>query len=126
MKEEREAFAARLADAMREAGYEPRPAALFKLFNSHYHGRSVSFQSVSRWLNGRSIPAQDKLRVLAKLLGVEPQRLRFGDAPRGVAEPRGAWAIGLKPLDRETIEAYLALPASQRRLVRELIAALRR
>lgn len=124
MKEEREAFSRRLAEAMRAAGYEPRPSVLFKLFNSRYRGESVSFQSASRWLNARSIPAQDKLQVLARLLGVEPHALRFGSHASRVGEPRPSWQNAVHPLDRETIEAYLALPPARRKLVRELIAAL--
>jgi hypothetical protein len=126
MDEEREGFSKRLTDAMRAAGYDPRPSVLFKLFNSRYRGKSVSFQTVSRWLNARAIAEQDKLQVLAKLLGMEPQVLRFGTpSARKVAEPTMTWLAALKPVDREAVDAYLALPATQRRLVRELIAALR-
>ena len=32
----------------------------------------------SRWLRGRALPEQDKLQVMADLLGVEPHALRFG------------------------------------------------
>ncbi len=124
MKEEREAFSRRLSEAMRDAGYEPRPSVLFKLFNSRYRGESVSFQSVSRWLNGRSIPEQDKLKVLARELGIEPHALRFGLVAAEIAEPQAPWLAGLKPHDREAVDAYLALPAPRRKLVRELIAAL--
>ena len=127
MKEERQAFSRRLADAMRDASYEPRPSVLFRLFNSRYPGESVSFQSVSRWLNGRSIPEQDKLQVLAALFGIEPHRLRFGTGmvSRQSIEPRAAWQPQPTLQDRETFDAYLTLPPAQRKLVRELIAALR-
>ena len=88
MKEEWEAFAGRLADAMRDAGYEPHPSVLFKLFNSRYRGQSVSFQPVSRW-GGRAILGQDKLQVVAALLEVEPHALRFGGRSKGrIAESR--------------------------------------
>ena len=83
MGNEREKFSQRLAHAMQQAGYEPRPTVLFHLFNTHYRGRSVSVQTTSRWLGAQAIPAQDKLQVLADLLGVEPHTLRFGTAPRG-------------------------------------------
>ena len=49
-------FAERLQAAMRAAGLEPRPAVLLNLFNTNYWGRSVTFQAVSRWLRGESIP----------------------------------------------------------------------
>ncbi len=124
MKEERKSFSERLAQAMSEAGYEPRPSVLFRLFNSHYRGESVSFQSVSRWLNGRSIPEHDKLQIIARVLGVEPHVLLFGNTSSKVAEPRTAWRNDARPQDREAFDAYLALSAPHRKLVRELISAL--
>ena len=75
-------FAERLQAAMRAAGLEPRPAVLLNLFNANYWGRSVTFQAVSRWLRGESIPAQDKLIVLAGVLKVEAEVLRFGGTVR--------------------------------------------
>ena len=72
-------FAERLRTAMLAAGYPDRPAVLEREFNSRYWGRSVTFQAVSRWLGGKSIPSQDKLQVIAQWLKVEPQALRFGE-----------------------------------------------
>ena len=122
MSDEREQFSRRLAEAMQAAGYEPQPGVLHKLFNSRYSGRSVSFQTVSRWLRGAALPEQDKLQVLAELFGVAPHTLRFGDAPR-VAEPRAEWnAVGAR--ERAVIDTFLALPPRQRELVGELVKAL--
>lgn len=122
MSDERFEFSRRLGQAMSAAGYEPRPAILFRLFNARYTGRSVSFQSASRWLSGRSIPEQDKLQVLAELFGVAPQTLRFGE-PARVAEARGEWnAVGAR--ERAVIDTFLALPPRQRELVGELVKVL--
>ena len=122
MSDERFEFSRRLAQAMRMAGYEPRPAVLFRLFNTRYPGRSVSFQSASRWLGGRSIPEQDKLQVLAELFGVEPHHLRFGGGHR-IAEPKQALqAVGAR--ERRVIDAFLALPQRKRELVGALVEAL--
>jgi hypothetical protein len=118
-------FAQRLRDAMAGAGLEPRPGVLLNLFNAHYWGRSVSFQAVSRWLRGEAIPAQDKLLVLAEILRVEPEVLRFGQAVRHrVQEHRKRWDEGVGFQEREVFEAFLSLPAPQRKLVREVILAL--
>ena len=129
--DERQHFSKRLAEAMRAAGYEPRPSVLEKLFNSRYEGRSVTFTSVSRWLGGQSIPAQDKMQVLAALLNIEPHVLQFGPPSRGskpsragVSEGRTEWT-SLDSADRNAIEAYLALPEPLRKHLRALIAALR-
>lgn len=108
---------------MQAAGHEPRPSVLFRQFNARYGGRSVSFQAVSRWLNGKSIPEQDKLQVLAGVLGVEPHVLRYGGKSK-VGEGREAWPEAFGAPDRSMIDAYLTLPAAQRRLVRELVQAL--
>ena len=117
-------FAQRLRAAMLAAGYPDRPAVLEREFNSRYWGRSVTFQAVSRWLGGKSIPAQDKLQVLAQWLQVEPQVLRYGEqAMTTIREPRGNWATPELYPEREAIEAFLALPDEQRKVVRDVILA---
>ena len=115
-------FAERLQAAMRTAGLEPRPAVLLSLFNAHYWGRSVTFQAVSRWLRGEAIPGQDKLITLAQVLKIEPEVLRFGEAVRkSVQAHRQRWDEGVGYLERETFDAFLQLPAPQRKLIREVI-----
>ena len=104
------------------AGLEPRPGVLLNQFNANYWGRSVSFQAVSRWLRGEAIPEQDKLQVLAGILKIEPEVLRFGDAVRNsVQQHRKRWDEGVGYLERETFDAFLKLPAPQRKLIREVI-----
>jgi transcriptional regulator with XRE-family HTH domain len=115
-------FAQRLRDAMVAAGLEPRPGVLLNQFNANYWGRSVSFQAVSRWLRGEAIPEQDKLLVLAGILKIEPQVLRFGDAVRNsIQQQKQRWDEGVGYLERETFDAFLQLPAPQRKLIREII-----
>jgi transcriptional regulator with XRE-family HTH domain len=115
-------FSERLQAAMRSAGLEPRPAVLLNLFNTNYWGRSVTFQAVSRWLKGESIPAQDKLLVLASALNVEPEVLRFGNAVReSIKQREKRWEEGMGFLERETFDAFLQLPAPQRKIIREVI-----
>ena len=63
MSDERQAFARRLAAAMRAKGYEAKPGVLLVLFNSHYKGRSIGFSSASKWLRGMTLPEQDKLQA---------------------------------------------------------------
>ena len=115
-------FAERLRTAMLAAGLEARPGVLLNLFNTHYWGRSVTFQAVSRWLRGESIPEQDKLITLAEVLKIEPEVLRFGEAVRhSVRVQRDRWEQGIGYLERETFDAFLQLPAPQRKLIREVI-----
>jgi transcriptional regulator with XRE-family HTH domain len=107
---------------MTRSGYPLRPVVLEREFNTRYWGRSVTLQGVRRWLRGEAIPSQDKLQVLADWLGVEPEVLRFGVAVRqSVQERRQRWDDGVGYAERETMEAFLALPAPQRKVVREVI-----
>ncbi len=119
---EKEEFARRLREAMTQAGYPLRPVILEREFNTRYYGKSVTLQAVRRWLRGEAIPSQDKLQVLAEWLKVEPHALRYGEAVRhSVQEHRKQWGEGLDYLDKETFTAFLALPAPQRKVVREVI-----
>ena len=115
-------FAQRLRQAMVAAGLDPRPGVLLNLFNTHYWGRSVTFQAVSRWLRGEAIPAQDKLVVLANVLKIEPEVLRYGEAVRhSVQQHRQRWEQDIGYLERATFDALLQLPPPQRKLIREVI-----
>lgn len=124
--DEKQLFAARLRAALAAAGVSERPGDLEKLFNLKYAGRPVTFQAVRYWLTGKTIPTQDKVDVLADLLGVDAYELRFGrKGDRHLAEPKLTWAA--KPIDvrdRLAMELYQKLPDTQRRAVRDLIHAL--
>lgn len=121
MKDEKAEFSARLRNALAAAGIEQSAAVIEKRFNARYNGPPVTAQAVSMWLNGRAIPRQDKMRVLAALVGLNPHELQYGG--RRLGEGRGIWD-GLHAQDRAMIDAYLNLPAAQRRLVRDLVKEL--
>jgi transcriptional regulator with XRE-family HTH domain len=119
---EKEEFSNRLRDAMTHAGYPLRPVVLEREFNTRYWGSSVTLQAVRRWLRGEAIPSQEKLQVLAEWLKVEPQVLRFGDAVRNsVQQHKQLWGDGAGYVEKETFEAFLKLPAPQRKIIREVI-----
>lgn len=125
--DEKSVFAERLKNAMIAAGYEARPAVLEKGFNSRYWGRSVTVQAVRRWLRGEAIPSQEKLQVLADWLRVEPHVLRYGEqAVQSVRAKQRAWDEALAFQERELFEAFINLPAPQRKVVREVILAFSR
>lgn len=115
-------FSNRLRAAMQAAGCDVRASVIEHEFNQRWWGRSISLQAAWSWLNGKAIPAQDKLQVLAEWLKVEPQVLRFGD---GVAESvqkyKARWEDKLTYQERETFDAFLQLPAPQRKILREVI-----
>ncbi|TXI50486.1 MAG: helix-turn-helix domain-containing protein [Lysobacter sp.] len=120
MKSEQEAFSQRLRAALRNAGMTESATELVRLL-ARFGGEPVSQQAVSGWLNGRAMPRQANMRALAKMLAMEPQQLQFGD-DRRVRETRGEWRMN--PHDQLAIEAFLKLPAGQRKLVRTMIEEL--
>ena len=115
-------FSNRLRAAMTAAGHQARPAVVLREFNARWHGTSISTQAAWSWLNSKSIPAQDKIQVLAEWLKIEPEVLRFGEAVRqSVQRHRKRWDEGVGFLERETFDAFLRLPAPQRKIIREVI-----
>lgn len=115
-------FTERLRAAMTQAGYVVSPSVLEHEFNLRWPGKSISNQAAWGWLNNRSIPTQDKLQVLAEWLKVEPDVLRFGSAVRlSVRQHKKRWEEGVSHVERETFDAFLQLPAPQRKIIREVI-----
>ena len=115
-------FSSRLRQAMTDAGYVASPSVLEHEFNLRWYGRSISNQAAWSWLNSKALPTQDKLQVLAEWLKVEPEVLRFGETVRkSVQQQRQRWDEGVGYLERETFDAFLQLPAPQRKLIREVI-----
>lgn len=115
-------FSQRLRAAMIGAGYAASPSVLEHEFNLRWLGRSISNQAAWGWLNSRSIPTQDKLQTLAEWLKIQPEVLRFGERVRHkVAEQRQRWDEGAGYLERDTFDAFLKLPAPQRKIIREVI-----
>ena len=118
MNNEQIAFSERLRAALQRAGVGESPVQLVRLL-ARFGGEPVSQQAVSGWLRGRAMPRQANLRALAKMLSVEPQQLQYGDDGKRVRESRGDWR--LDPRDQLAIEAFLRLPAAQRKLLRHVI-----
>ena len=115
-------FTQRLRDAMTQAGYVASPSVLEHEFNLRWPGKSISNQAAWGWLNNRSIPTQDKMQVLAEWLKVEPGVLRFGTAVRlSVQQRQKRWDEGAGFQEREAFDAFLLLPAEQRKIIREVI-----
>src|ERR1044072_9801611 len=92
--DEKQAFSKRLREALKRA--EPAaegPAALAREFNLRYEGTPVTVQAVRKWVIGRALPSQDKIRALALWLDGSPQWLRYGDAetaPARTVRPEAA------------------------------------
>lgn len=122
---ETEAFAQRLKQALQGIGVRTSPTIVANEFNLRYWGRSITPHTARNWLLGKSIPTQDKLRVLADWLQVSPDELRFG---RSLAAAKGAASMAdlnaLNMTDREMLSRYLALDVAARNTVRDVVTAL--
>lgn len=122
--DEKAEFSQRLRKAIEAAGYQVRPVVVEREFNTRYWGSSVTVQAVRRWLRGEAIPSQEKMQVLADWLKIEPHLLRYGEqAIKSIKAKQKRWDEGIGFAERETFEAFLNLPAPQRKVVREVILA---
>lgn len=122
---ETQAFAQRLKQALVASGVRISPTVVANEFNLRYWGRSVTPHTARNWLLGKSIPTQDKLRVLADWLQVGPDELRFGQV---ASVPKGSENMDLggdlNMADREMLNRYMSLSVQDRKTAREVVAAL--
>jgi len=118
-------FSERLRHALDAAGVRPSPTVVAHEFNLRYWGKSITPHTARNWLIGKSIPMQDKLRVLADWLQVNPDVLRFGRPTVSlVEEGLGAEVRTLNLQDHEMLNRYLQLPPDSRKTARDVITAL--
>jgi len=119
---EKKEFSERLRAAMKAQKLEVSGAVLEREFNLHWSGTPVRRQTAWKWLNGEAIPTQDKLQELARRLKLDPHRLRFGEhVQTHLRAEQQRWDEGIGYLERDTFDAFLKLPAPQRKLMREII-----
>ena len=122
---ENQAFADRLRLALKGVGIRPSPTLVANEFNLRYWGKSITSHTVRNWLLGKSIPMQDKLRVLADWLHVSADELRFGTlAPAIKLQGSGADAGALTMQDRDMLAKYLTLSVADRKTVCDVVLAL--
>lgn len=118
-------FSNRLREAMQWQGYKASATLLEHEFNLRCRDGMgpISTQTAWNWLNGKTIPTHERMMVLANWLDVEPSTLRFGnDSERPQNDSTDRLGIGqIDYLDRQFMEAYLALPAVERRLMQEIV-----
>lgn len=127
--DEKMAFAARLRFALaRRLRKHVGATALAAQFNRHYEGaRRISPQTAHKWLTGRTIPTEAKLRVFADWLQVDLHWLHYGPSSGSFVRKSALPRIGenARPPTAETLELAAkieALPPHQRYLIEELVA----
>jgi transcriptional regulator with XRE-family HTH domain len=128
--EEKSDFSKRLQLALRRS-QEPIHGAteLALRFNLRHHGDSVSPQTTHKWLNGKSIPAGEKLTTLAEWLDVDEHWLHYGPPParKLLSNPKKTMSNGMVEPTPEAIALATkiqCLPPHQRYLVEELVEQL--
>ena len=118
-------FAERLRLALKGVGIRPSPTLVANEFNLRYWGKSITSHTARNWLLGKSIPMQDKLRVLADWLHVSADELRFGTlAPTFKEQDSGTDMSVLTMQDREMLARYMALSLEDRKTVCDVVVAL--
>ena len=115
-------FAKRLITAMQTQGYEAKPSVLEREFNLRHNGKPVTFAGVSKWLKGTAMPSADKLLTLSKWLDVPPEELAFDkDIKKAIEQREARWKEEIGYKDKDVVEAYLALPTAQKKIIWETI-----
>lgn len=122
---EKEGFADRLRLALKGVGIRPSPTLVANEFNLRYWGKSITAHTARNWLLGKSIPMQDKLRVLAEWLHVSADELRYGTlAPTFKSQDAGTDMSVLTMQDRDMLARYMTLSLADRKTVCDVVAAL--
>ena len=127
LNDEKQGFSRRLRESLKRAqpGAEGA-AALAREFNLRYDGTPVTVQAVRKWVSGKALPSQDKIRALALWLEVSPQWLRYGEgeagAPRTLRQESPAYRADAAWLAKK----YDGLNDAHKKMVVELIVALLR
>lgn len=126
--DEKRNFSKRLLEALRKARQDASsPTRMAREFNLRYHGSPVTAQSVRKWLTAKSVPSQDKVRVLAEWLNVSAQWLRFGEGDpaamqrgRALSQEAAHYAIEDDALSRD----FGRLSEHHKKIVLEIVRAL--
>ena len=116
-------FAARLEQAMSAKSIRRSSTVLAKLFNAEFDGKAVTIPTVSNWMHGWTMPTQDKLLVLARLLDTSAEYLRYGrhsEKTLTLLNSDGS-ETELTGSQQQLVRKYIMLTASQQRLVSELV-----
>ena len=119
---ERLEFSKRLQKALHDADYHPSgPTKLAREFNVRFAGQPVTVHAARKWLQGESIPTQEKLRALAEWLEVPSDWLRFGNVH---ATPNKTPSGTLTTLDKKAIASMQQLDEHHKMLAHEFIRLL--
>lgn len=129
-REEKEAFAHRLQQALKRTPKRVETAAELALnFNLRHPSDPITPQAAQKWLTGQALPTIDKIATLAEWLGVSLQWLGLGTtaeqaagtAPNRVHESKD---IPFAPPSEQEVlllRRIRAMPEYRRKLVIEIV-----
>jgi hypothetical protein len=122
---EKQDFSGRLREALKKAEAPAEgAAAIAREFNLRYEGRPVTAQAVGKWLAGRALPSQDKIRALSTWLEVSPHWLRFGDGEVKAAPVARQATASYRVEPQWLVKKYEALNETHKKMLVELLVAL--
>ena len=116
-------FATRLQEALRAKAVKNSPTVLANFFNSKFDGRSITPHTARNWLLGKSLPTQEKLVLLAKLLGTSSEHLRYGrhsEKTLMISNQDGT-ETELTISQQQFVTHYLKLSISKQKIVSDLV-----
>ena len=117
-------FADRLELAMNDKSIKHSPTVLANLFNPKFVGGSITPHTARNWLLGNSLPTQDKLIHLAKLLDTSAEYLRYGrhkEKTFVMSESDGSETV-LTSTQQQFLRRYLKLTKVQQEIVNSTVA----
>ena len=119
-------FATRLEQALKAKSIRNSPTVLANLFNSEFDGRSVTPHTARNWLLGKSIPTQEKLVLLARILGTSSEQLRYGRNSEKTLMIRNqdGTETELTVSQQQFLKDYLQLSVSKQKLLSDLVVEL--
>lgn len=117
-------FADRLNRLLRESKESLSDDALAEAL-SLQSGVSFTGQAIWNWKNARNKPSDRNIKALAAYLDVSPAFLKFGteESKESVKDSPGTYP-SLSNADRHAMQKFAQLSGGNRKLVREIIAAL--
>lgn len=124
---EKEAFSKRLTRLLNDAGIGiTSPTLVAREFNRRYPGKPVTAQAVRKWINGEAIPAEDKIRILAKWLKASPHWLHYGESEKnaGVLKVEEEMGVYGDETIATLLEDFQRLAPEQKIMVCEIVHAL--
>ena len=130
LTDEKQEFSKRLRDSLKRNQGDVRGAvSIAREFNLRYEGTPVTAPAVRKWLAGKSLPSQDKIRALARWLEVSPHWLRFGEGEGGAARAAPALRqnVAAYRVDPQWLtKKYEALSEPHKKIIVEVLIALLR